>query len=199
MGVIAVTLLHWKKNDGSKHFVLLLAEEVFSFQQLENISVSHAQSFWPAFNPLTFFLTSVQIGHDMSYIQHSRDIAHCATYWDHPDLTWGRVSGLWASFMRVQILWGQLLSPESWYDQWSVAGCWGPSDERLRCHCDIPASQHLDSFLLCFLHPLLHPGSHTSLSGYRLNRSWSRDWKLGPCTYPRICSLKGSFELWSPL
>ena len=100
------------------------AQKVFSCPQVESISVSQAQSFWPAFNPLTFSLASVQIG--PWYELYSTLETLLTVLPTGTTLAWRgeEVSGLWASFTRVQILWGQLLSPESWYDQWSVAGCW---------------------------------------------------------------------------
>lgn len=126
-----------------KYFCLpciVLLTSIHSTYFLLYISADRAM-IWAVFNTLETLLTMLPTGTTLAW--HGEESVGCG------HLSWeSKSSG------------GQLLSPESWYDQWSVAGCWGPSDERLRCHCDIPASQHLDCFLLCFLHPLLYPGSH---------------------------------------
>ena len=53
MGVIAVTLLHWKKNGG---FVPLFAQGAFSCQQLESPPVSQGQYFDQHLDLLAFLI-----------------------------------------------------------------------------------------------------------------------------------------------
>lgn len=114
-------------------------------------------------------------------------------------LKWGGVSWAVCIFHENAHPVGSTTLPREWtwpmICGWVLGSVWWETQVPLW----YTGSQHPDSASSCAPPSIAAPGSHTSLGGYRLNRTTSRDWKLGPCGHPRIYSFRGGFEPWSPL